>query len=549
MFEYAIALMAGPLVCAWAQSNEALRQPEPDLRLCEGTVVEATTGASIPNASISVCRVGKVGNPNICSTYTADETGRFSLPVLYQPMSDYFVRASKEGYVEPGMNRELGSLSQDGKRILKPVILQLLAMATVSGDVFDAHGRPAANASIELHSTSGLSRSATVSTDDRGHFRVQVFPSSYSICAKPEYQVSRQWKIPKSVIGVVPVLTCFSSAAASGSASILELKPAESVGPLRISLREEKAYSIRGRIRTLVKKTWNWGEDVWAIPDSPKAPDSSDGIPGYVERSGAFRIYGLRAGTYTILARAGSAPQSDTGPMPPEFDTWRQVRTGPGASNIDLTIRPHVTVTGRVILDGYDEEPPKIFLDAGLPSTFSSPATGYEAGSDGRFRISQVSAGNYKLSVSSNQKGVYIAGLRQNGRETSGASVRVENGRTTDLEVRLRKSTAAIQISVLLGPNDPCCGFALAIPEDAWDRPDDWIARFLPSGRMEKGTINSLVPGTYSILVTQNLSGCSMEAWKDEVKLHRGDAVRVAVKDGAIETVAIRPVMLKTGFP
>ncbi len=439
--KYSIAILAGSLVCSWAQANPALRQQEPEPGICEGTVVDVTTGASVPNASISICRVGKVGNLNICSTYTTDETGRFSLPVLYQPMNDYFVRASKEGYVEPGMNRDLASLTQDGKRILKPAILQLLALATVSGDVFDAHERPAANASIELHSTSGLSRSATASTDDRGHFRVQVFPSSYSICARPEYQVNREWKVPKSPIGVVPVFTCFSSAPASGSALVLQLKPAESVGPLRISLGEEQVYSIRGRIRTLVKKTANWSEDVWAIPDAPKTLDSPDGLPGYVDvRSGAFRIHGLTAGLYTILARAGPALESDTGPIPPEYDSWQRVRVGHSAKAVVLTIKPNVTVTGRVILDGYVEEsPPTIFLDSDLPSSLSTSAMRYEAGSDGRFRFSQVSAGNYNLSVSSNQKGVYIASLRQNGRETSGASVNVENGRPTDLEVRILK--------------------------------------------------------------------------------------------------------------
>jgi len=62
--------------------------------------------------------------------------------------------------------------------------------------------------------------------------------------------------------------------------------------------------------------------------------------------------------------------------------------------------------------------------------------------------------------------------------------------------------------------------------------------------------IHPLVPGTYFVFLTQNLSlGYATEAWKDELRLRRGAAVRVVLREGATETVSIRPVVLKTELP
>jgi len=439
--KYAIALLAGSCACSWAQAKRALPPAESDSAVYAGTVVDATTGVNIPGASIAACRETNPPSSSCWKTNT-DATGRFSLRIPFVQTDDYVVTASKEGYIEPSRyQRRAVEYHQDGKRtLLKQAVLQLLALATVSGDVFDAHGQPAVNALIELRSPSGLTRSTVATTDYQGHFRFQVFPSSYSVCAKPEYEVNRGWKVPTLPMSVVPASTCFSSVPGSEVASVLQLKPGESIDPLRISLGEKKAYTVRGRIKTRVTKTGNWTESVWAIANSPRPLEVGaelpeyDQFPGYVdERSGMFLIHGLTAGTYTILARSGPASQDDTGPLPPEFNAWQRIRFGPSASAIVLTIRPHVTVTGRVVLQGYDaKSPPTAFLDSGLPSYFSF--SGMSAGTDsgGRFRISGVSPGRYNVKVYGGEDATYISGLRQDGREIAGGSVRIENGRTTD---------------------------------------------------------------------------------------------------------------------
>lgn len=430
-------------------------------------------------------------------------------------------------------------------------------MATVSGVVLDIHGRPAIDALVTLRSRRGLSRIETSTADNEGRFRVRLVPDSYVACAQPKYEVERNWKVPASPLGSVPVPACFSSSR-SESASLRQFNPGETIGLLRITLGEERAYSVRGRIITRVAKTASWTESVWAVSNSPRAllPGADipeyDYFPGRIdERSGRFVIHGLRAGAYTIVARSGPESPSDTAPLPPRFQDWRHIQLSGSGSFLVLTIGPHVTVRGRVVYQGYTSSSRMtVLLDSGMPPG-SALDLSSDTGGEDQFRIPDVSPGKYTIDVDNEDQAVYVAGIRQDGREMPGARALIPDGRPTDLEVRVRKSTAAIRVKLLGDPVTTYGSFlsATAIPQGAWEWPAKWIVKSVPAAGTKEVIIGPLIPGTYLVFLTRNAGAFAIEAWHDEVKRHAGDAVRVIVKDGTTEAVSVRSVFLNTGIP
>jgi hypothetical protein len=505
---FSIILLSGFVLSVGAQ--------EPKPAFCEGVVEDAITGAKLPNASVKVCGYGVA-----CIETSTDATGEFSVAIHPSPLTYRSVQASKTGYVDPGAYQQWAE-QPCVKRNGKPVVLSLLGSAKVTGAVFDAHGRPAAKASIKVRSTRGPSRTATLSADDLGHFTFKFYPRSYIVCATGKPPLNRR---------KASTPACVSSPDGG----------VESNAPLRISLGEENVYSVHGMIRDLVEKTPNWGQSVWAASVSPEGV-----IEGRVNRtSGAFTIDGLTAATYTVLSRSGPVIDSDTGPVPPEYQAVQRVHVGPGSARraLQLTILPNVTVTGRVILLGYEERStPRVYLESDLPSYLSKLDVSYRADVDGRFRISGMPAGDYRVDVDRSPKGVYIAALKQNGTVVTDGRVRIENDHPTDLEIQLRKSTASVQLNVIRDTGgDAPAGLAVAVPENLWDSPFYWRVQYFDPFRY---TISDMAPGTYFIFAT-NVSEPEIGQWGDELKIHIGSSVRVVVKDGEKETISIRRLNLK----
>jgi len=142
------------------------------------------------------------------------------------------------------------------------------------------------------------------------------------------------------------------------------------------------------------------------------------------------------------------------------------VRVGPGARAIALRITPKVTVTGRIILEGFEtQQPPSISLSSGVPEYYSGLSEPMGELSDAGF---DVSPGSYQVQTNSEvYDGLYVASVLQDGREINGGKIPIPEGHATDLEVHLRKSTAAIEVKLPAdSPPDPEGEFFWAIPGD-----------------------------------------------------------------------------------
>jgi hypothetical protein len=222
------------------------------------------------------------------------------------------------------------------------------------------------------------------------------------------------------------------------------------------------------------------------------------------------------------------------------------MRVDHNVTGIVATILPITSVTGHLILDGKDLHPPVkeqlVSLEQGMPSYLGGGPFGTVNG-DGLFRINEVPPGDYTVHVLKESQ--YFITVRHNGRLTPGNLVRIESGSSPDLEITLRRATAAIQVkvegNVRSWPTYPLS--ALAVPEDGWETPYSWTG---PAWVQENGSVTLPVgrPGRYLVLATRNLSGYTIEAWRDELRHHAGEATPVLAKDGYTEVVTVRPLVI-----
>ena len=192
----------------------------------------------------------------------------------------------------------------------------VVAVATISGVVLDASGKPYAGA--QIWTTAALEPPPPetwldgYATDAQGRFRLTVAPGSYLVCAFPAGVGLDETKM------TLPA--CFPSAPAYIAAIAVTVGPHGASPQLTIRLLEAPTYSIRGRITSGgVLKTKDWGMTINAESDPPQqylgcgrlppmAPYSSACATGYagdVKADGSFVISGVRAGSYTLDATAG----------------------------------------------------------------------------------------------------------------------------------------------------------------------------------------------------------------------------------------------------
>jgi carboxypeptidase family protein len=133
---------------------------------------------------------------------------------------------------------------------------------------------------------------------------------------------------------------------------------------------------------------------------------------GASRSDGSFLLSGVPPGRYTLYARRVSGPfrvpgAAEAAATEPDAALWASTEItadGRPITDLDLTLQPGMTISGRLVFDGI-REPPKNFEGVNVAARpmrlldFAQIANGLgRVGADGTFTISGLSPGLYRLS-------------------------------------------------------------------------------------------------------------------------------------------------------
>jgi hypothetical protein len=497
----------------------------------DGAVLDSRTNAPIVGANVTpATRFGQ---------FTTDLSGRFS--VEFPRRNDSTVTITNSGYVTAiaGCVQQAGNKQETGH--CENVVVRLVRMGTVTGRVVDLQGRPAAKASVTLASLNFGLHGGAGQTDERGLFQIEADPGPYVICARSRPEIEREFGILKHELGVTPVSRCYRSAIVPEEAEGVTLTSGEITGPLTIRLGEARLFAIRGRLHTWVRKTKSWYATIWAVPDA----SADEQLEGEIDaRTGGFRIPALRAGMYTIVAMAGEPSGCDTCGGGSQFFATARVKVQHDIHDLSLDLRPKATVSGKMVImgesnSGIEEQP--VELDSRLGGGLGNSLR-IVTGPDqrGRFEFTHVAQGVHRL-----RAGTYpryeIATVHLNGKQLDPDSFAVTSTSVSGLRIALRTTDALLKPVLSFPVTDWSSQnyWVIAIPETDWQNWERWI-----ESRIESPTtvLGPMPAGAYLVLLIDTNDSYSMENCADEIRLHRREAVRVVLKNGRTETVALRPI-------
>jgi hypothetical protein len=383
--------------------------------LIVGQVIEAGSNRPVPEAIVTLMGSGSAIDPrDRWRRVIADQEGRYFFGEL--SAGTYSIRAIKAGYPQNfvGNSRalftSLGSFDLAVGERRGGVNIMLWKFATLSGTVLDEAGEPMVGIEVRVLRRSfaaGIPRfvqfaASSGRTDDRGAFRItSLLPGHYIVCvasshttmplavfeqnlwqtsdertsAIPEFQIlgySQNQRVGDAVLMtrsgvawppapaesgrlIVYPTTYLPSTTTPTDATIFSLSPGEerSAGP--IQLRPVPAVRVTGKLvgpRGPVALT--------ALRLAPAGANPAevvlDPVTGLSDPSGAFSLLAVPPGEYVL--RVLTLPSSSTTADPVLWASLPLSVTDSDVSDLTVTLRPVLQVSGRLEFQGTSRVPP-----------------------------------------------------------------------------------------------------------------------------------------------------------------------------------------------
>jgi hypothetical protein len=361
----------------------------------------------------------------------------------------------------------------DGQRV-GGVRIRMLRGSVITGVIRTMSGQPAPNRQVQasLVRTTGGERRAVnieaglglVSTDDRGAYRIYgLAPGDYLVLVPSSAQASQdmrqmtaaelQWADKTVAAGAAPAGSPVSAAVpgpvsgptvayspvyypgttVAATATIVTLGPAEERRGVDFALQLVPTAQITGRV------VGADGRPQAGISVSLR-PATTDGLDlfstllnttGRTSPDGTFTLAGIKPGSYSLGARATVKAGADPAAPPNPADEARQaiaaltggasgfthwaaedvVVDGRDVADVTLTLRPGMTVTGKIVYEATTKTPPAdlskttLLLSPAAASAGPAELAGLLGGGgvnakvqpDGSFAIGGVAPGRYRL--------------------------------------------------------------------------------------------------------------------------------------------------------
>lgn len=483
MLSCAAGLLLGGQGGALAQ-NPAADKPAS----VSGVVVNGMTGAPVPRVHV-VLGLDAEGNRTYGAMSGAD--GRFSMTGLEQ--GAYSITMERAGYSMPAgadltENAPLLLNAGDSRTGLQ---LQLMPTGAIAGRVTNAEGEPVEGVRVEAWGDlDGGGSDTGGTTDSTGHFRIGGLAAGrYRVLAIPNNSYSPPEARTDGTVDVQDAPTYAPGALTFREGARFRVTPGGETNGVDIRLARVPIVSVSGKAE--------------GGPGGYLRLTQKNGISRTSEAikpDGTFRLWRLYPGEYEIQASWRGADGGNLESAPVEFEV-----AGSNIENLRLRPVPPADISGRLEFTDDSARPPN---DARVKITLQK--TGIrggemwraEAGQDGTFRVAQVPAGKYRVTVQ--WANVFVASMQLGATAIDGSLLDLTAGAGGDLLVRVTPATGSLSGTVT-DDRGAAAGARVVLvgAEDA-----DFVPpRFARTGAEGSYSLQGLAPGNYRIVAAPEADG------------------------------------------
>jgi len=475
-----------------------MQQPSaPTAIVIEGQVLRAGIPETIP---IVHARVELTDGANKTIAVFSDSAGHF-IATGVTP-GRYKVTAAAEDYVMAELGQKtVGSpgtpLVITANQKTDPLQFKLVPAANLMGTVRDYDGEPLAGALVEVlkpqygAGTLGGRTVAGMRTDDRGEYRIySLTPGEYFVrvtYAKPLAGGPAFILNPNAAparTGYLPMY--FNNAADISSAGMISLKPGETVDRVDLRLAPAATVNIRG---TVTDSRTGKPAQVFLQIQGSDSRSRATAFQSPTDASGKYEFHGVPEGAYVIIA-ISLVDERPVGLRPVDV-------ADKDLSNVDFTLVPGVTVTGRIHLEGEKPLPQwggtQVNLLSPVLSARSRPSP------NGDFTVSNVWEGSYPLAVLGLPAGYYVKTARFGAVDATKEPITVGSNVRDVIDIVIADDTGGIKATVADAGDKPYATATVVLVPDEKHRNESAYYKTAVSDAAGSVVIKDIPPGDYTL--------------------------------------------------
>lgn len=549
-----VYLFVVSLAVAQQQGSQQRTAQQQALCTIEGVVRQADTGEPLKKTLLTAMTASPRGNgPMNPVTASSDAEGRFRLTNI-EP-GQYRLVAERAGYVrmehgarkpnQPGTPLTLKSGDE-----LKNVEIKLIRHAVVTGRITDEDGDPVQSASVQLmRYTFVRGRRQLVpvsggSSNDLGEYRLfGIAPGKYYL------SVSHRSGGPFGAImgmrgrgGPGPGMMgadqnyapmYFPGTFEVDSATLLEIPAGSDMRGVDMRLLRTRTYRVSGRV--VAQAEGRRGGMVVLVPKSSAGFGFGDRLAApWRPNTGTFEIQGVRPGSYNLVAQVFEGQNRMSARLP--------VDVGEGdVTDLTVTPVPGGELSGVVRVQdkaSVDLQNLRIQLSPREIGPFGGFGTS-PVQADGKFTVSNLTAGQYDLSVGGLSDNAYVKAVRYGEADALASGLDLSGGSAGLLDIVISPNGAAISGSVADSDGNPKSGATvLVVPTaDRHQRLD--LYKTANSDQSGAFRFAGVAPGDYLLFALEDHER-GAEYDPKYVEQFASQAEKLSVREGATETKALK---------
>lgn len=549
-----VYLFVVSLAVAQQQGSQQRTAQQQALCTIEGVVRQADTGEPLKKTLLTAMTASPRGNgPMNPVTASSDAEGRFRLTNI-EP-GQYRLVAERAGYVrmehgarrpnQPGTPLTLKSGDE-----LKNVEIKLIRHAVVTGRITDEDGDPVQSASVQLmRYTFVRGRRQLVpvsggSSNDLGEYRLfGIAPGKYYL------SVSHRSGGPFGAImgmrgrggpggGMMGADQNYAPMYFPGtfevdSATLLEIPAGSDMRGVDMRLLRTRTYRVSGRV--VAQAEGRRGGMVVLVPKSSAGFGFGDRLAApWRPNTGSFEIQGVRPGSYNLVAQVFEGQNRMSARLP--------VDVGEGdVTDLTVTPVPGGELSGVVRVQdkaSVDLQNLRIQLSPREIGPFGGFGTS-PVQADGKFTVSNLTAGQYDLSVGGLSDNAYVKAVRYGEADALASGLDLSGGSAGLLDIVISPNGAAISGSVADSDGNPKSGATvLVVPTaDRHQRLD--LYKTANSDQSGAFRFAGVAPGDYLLFALEDHER-GAEYDPKYVEQFASQAEKLSVREGATETKALK---------